>query len=88
MSVFDPAPAVADPYGDLLDDEVLVSLEPPKKRGTARIVAGIGAVALAALVGAYAFAASSPETAAARISAWCWMFSEMKSNRRSATISC
>lgn len=63
MSVFDPAPAALDPYGDLMgDDEPVVSLEPPKKRSVARTVAGVGVVALAALIGAYTFVASSPDT--------------------------
>lgn len=71
MSVFDPAPAVDDLYGDFDagEDTPLVSLQPPKKRSVARVVAGVGVVALAALVGAYAFAASSPETTRVMVAA-------------------
>lgn len=64
MSVFDPAPAVDDLYGDLdgSGDAPIVSLDGPKNKNVARVVAGVGIVAFAALVGAYAFAASSPDT--------------------------
>lgn len=62
MTMFDPV-VEADPYGGLEGDDVdAVSLAAPKRRSTARIVGGVGAIALAALLGAYAFAAASPET--------------------------
>lgn len=63
MSVFDPASVEVDPYADFDGGDVeTVSLAAPKRRSTARIIGGVGAVALAALLGAYAFAAASPET--------------------------
>jgi len=63
MTVFDPAPSAADAYDDYdLDDAPLVPLQPPKRRSAGRLVAGIGLVALSAMIGAYVFVASSPET--------------------------
>ena len=64
MTVFDPAPRAADAsYGDFdLDDAPLVPLQAPKRRSKTRITTGVGLVALSAMVGAYAFVATSPET--------------------------
>ena len=70
MTVFDPAPRAADAgYGDFdLDDAPLVPLQAPKRRSTTRIMAGVGLVALSAMVGAYAFVAASPETTRVMVS--------------------
>ena len=71
MTVFDPAPRAADAgYGNFdLDDAPLVPLQAPKKRSKTRIMAGIGLVALSAMVGAYVFVASSPETTSVMVAA-------------------
>ena len=45
-----------------LDDVPVVELGSPKRRSTTRIVAGVGLLALSAMVGAYLFVASAPET--------------------------
>lgn len=71
MTIFDPAPSAADArYEDFdLDDAPLVPLQAPKRRSAARIVAGVGLLALSALVGAYAFVAISPETTTVMVAA-------------------
>ena len=71
MTIFDPAPRAADArYEDFdLDDAPLVPLQAPKRRSTTRIVAGVGVLALSAMVGAYAFVATSPETTRAMVAA-------------------
>lgn len=65
MSSFEQlASDAVDPYeGYGLDDDAsTVTLGAPKKRSYSRAIVGLGVVALAALLGAYAFIAASPET--------------------------
>lgn len=69
MTVFD-SERTDTAYGDFdLDDAPLVSLEPPRKRSSARLFAGIGLLALSALIGAYVFVATSPDTTSVMVSA-------------------
>lgn len=60
-----------DPYAgyDIDDDLAPVELGAPKKRSYSRVVVGFGAVALAALLGAYAFVAASPEATQVMVAA-------------------
>jgi hypothetical protein len=51
-----------DEFGGFDDEAQVVSLSAPKRRSVVRVVAGAGAIVFAALVGAYAYAAASPET--------------------------
>lgn len=45
-----------------LDDVPVTELGAPKRRSVTRVLAGIGLLALSAMIGAYLFVASSPET--------------------------
>jgi hypothetical protein len=60
-----------DPYAgyDIDDDLAPVELGAPKKRSYSRVVVGFGAVALAGLLGAYAFVAASPEATQVMVAA-------------------
>lgn len=51
-----------DEFDGFGDDAPVVALAAPKKRSVVRVVAGAGAIVFAAMIGAYAFAATSPET--------------------------
>lgn len=63
MAVLDPAlPTTESAYEFDLDEAPLVSLQPPRKRSTTRLAAGVGLVVLAALIGAYVFVAVSPDS--------------------------
>lgn len=64
MTVFESAtrrsPSSSDGFD--LDDVPVVELGAPRRRSFTRLFAGVGLVALSAMVGAYLFVASSPET--------------------------
>lgn len=71
MTVFGQETGVpVDPYGEFdLGEAPVVALDAPKKRSSSRVIAGAGAVALAGLLGAYAFVASSPDSTTVMVAA-------------------